>query len=90
MSRPFHQNGVDRLYGVDCDEPYRAKVRDCRPRYKCPEEPIDLYVPVSVSSCERNVPPEIPHVNVENISEARAFPNHYVFVEEMQVWVHVD
>lgn len=78
--RPISEDGINRIY----------EYTGTRVLEECPAQPQDVYIPVSKANCEKTPPVVIPHVSVKTLSEARAFPNHYVFVEETQQWVHID
>lgn len=82
--RPISEDGINRIYEYTGNR----VLEDCP--VECPAQPADVYIPVSKANCEKTPPVVIPHVNVKTLSEARAFPNHYVFVEETQQWVHID
>jgi len=66
------------------------EVEQCAPIVECENNEFEVVVPISSGQCQTGTPIVIPHVVAATLSEARAFPNHYVFVEETQNWVHID
>lgn len=82
-----------RSNGIDCQKEeivnQHQVVEHCPPVIECPGESFEVLMPISKAECY-TPPVNIPHVVAATLSEARAFPNHFVFVEETQNWVHVD
>lgn len=97
MSQRFYGDGIhvnphEREKGFNgcCDNEYQAPhVEECMPVVECPSQKYEAIIPVSEAEC---IAPStnIPHVATQTLAEARSFPNHFVFVEDTQTYVHID